>query len=252
MRAGSAPMPRTPRLPGVRISKSRSFSSAPNASRAWRRASSTVLPVNSRYSLISASSPSSALTAPLAGADRRFGRGLLRGVGQYRRSLAWGGGRGEGNGESGSGPGGEAGRPAEDREHPAPAHDEVLLHDGVDRGRYPVDEEAGRQEPAVRDRDQRQEQHRLPLALVVRIVILGPRHRQHHPRLDELEQSRHDREDADAEDEAADRDAEQGRRLADVDAAEPRDDGVDARLVGVDHPVDDVGARQWHDLPAED
>ena len=36
MRAGSAPMPRTPRLPGVRISKSRSSRPTPNASRALR------------------------------------------------------------------------------------------------------------------------------------------------------------------------------------------------------------------------
>ena len=47
MRAGSAPMPSTPRLPGVRISKSRSSSPTPKASRARRRASSTDLPVNS-------------------------------------------------------------------------------------------------------------------------------------------------------------------------------------------------------------
>src|SRR5690349_14448094 len=142
-------MPRTPRLPGVRISKSRSLSSAPNASRAWRRASSTVLPVNSRYSLISASSPSSALTAPLAGADRRFGRGLLGGVGQYRRSVArvrWWRHR---DGESRGMAGGEGRRPPEDREHPAPAHHEVLLDDRVDRRRDPVDEQAGRQEAAV-------------------------------------------------------------------------------------------------------
>ena len=71
IRAGSAPMPRTPRLPGVRISKSRSLSSAPNSSRASLSASSTDLPVNSWYSLMSASSPSSALAAPLAVADRR-------------------------------------------------------------------------------------------------------------------------------------------------------------------------------------
>ena len=56
MRAGSAPMPSTPRLPGVRISKSRSARPVtPKASRAARMASSTVRPVNSWYSLIGVS-----------------------------------------------------------------------------------------------------------------------------------------------------------------------------------------------------
>ena len=56
MRAGSAPMPSTPRLPCVRISKSRSSRPpTPKASRALRMASSTVLPVNSWYSLIDVS-----------------------------------------------------------------------------------------------------------------------------------------------------------------------------------------------------
>ena len=56
MRAGSAPMPSTPRLPCVRISKSRSWRPlTPNSSRALFRASSTVLPVNSWYSLIDVS-----------------------------------------------------------------------------------------------------------------------------------------------------------------------------------------------------
>ena len=56
MRAGSAPMPSTPRLPCVRISKSRSSRPpTPKASRAVRMASSTVLPVNSWYSLIDVS-----------------------------------------------------------------------------------------------------------------------------------------------------------------------------------------------------
>ena len=45
--AGSAPMPRTPRLPGVRISKSSSARSTANSSRARRSASSTDFPVNS-------------------------------------------------------------------------------------------------------------------------------------------------------------------------------------------------------------
>src|SRR4029078_4866735 len=99
------------------------------ASRAWRSASSTVLPVNSRYSLISASSPSSALTAPLAGADRLFGRGLLVGVGQDRRTFSWLRWRWHGDRESRRVPCGETRCPAEDREHAAPAHDEGLLDD---------------------------------------------------------------------------------------------------------------------------
>ena len=52
IRAGSAPMPSTPRLPGVRISKSRSPRPTPNASQAALMASSTDLPVNSWYSLM--------------------------------------------------------------------------------------------------------------------------------------------------------------------------------------------------------
>ena len=39
--------------------------------------------------------------------------------------------------------------PAEEREHAAPADDEVLLDDREDRGHDPVDEQAGRQERAV-------------------------------------------------------------------------------------------------------
>src|SRR4029450_5140577 len=120
---------RTPRLPGVRISKSRSFNSMPNASRASLRASSTDLPVNSWYSLMSASSPSSALTAPLAGADRLLGRGLLVRVVQDRRALGrlwrWRHGHGESRGM----PERERGRPAEHGEGAAPTHDEVLLDD---------------------------------------------------------------------------------------------------------------------------
>ena len=42
-----APMPSTPRLPGLRISKSRSWRPTPNSSRAAFSASSTDLPVNS-------------------------------------------------------------------------------------------------------------------------------------------------------------------------------------------------------------
>src|SRR6476469_7307106 len=125
MRAGSAPMPRTPRLPGVRISKSRSLSSAPNASRASLRASSTVLPVNSWYSLMSASSPSSALTAPLAGADRLFGRGLLVGVVQDRRPFAWLRWGWHRHREARGMVEREPWCPAEQREHPAPADDQV-------------------------------------------------------------------------------------------------------------------------------
>src|SRR2546422_3541618 len=139
MRAGSAPIPRTPRLPGVRISKSRSFSSAPNVSRAWRSASSTVLPVNSRYSLISTSSPSSALTAPLAGADRRSGRGLLVGVGQDGRTLARFWWRWHLHREARGVPGRKGRRPAEQGEHAAPTHEQILLHDRKDRGGNPVD-----------------------------------------------------------------------------------------------------------------
>ncbi len=52
MRAGSAPIPSTPRLPGVRISKSRSARPTPNWSQAALMASSTDLPVNSWYSLM--------------------------------------------------------------------------------------------------------------------------------------------------------------------------------------------------------
>ena len=52
MRAGSAPIPNTPRLPPVRISKSRPSRPTPKASRAWRSASSTDFPVNSWYELI--------------------------------------------------------------------------------------------------------------------------------------------------------------------------------------------------------
>src|SRR6185312_6380027 len=172
----SAPMPRTPRLPGVRISKSRSLSSAPKASRASLSASSTDLPVNSWYSLISASSPSSALTAPLAGAD------LLVSVGQDGRTLLWGWWWWHRHREAGRMPRRERGRSAEQREHAAPADDQVLLGDREDRGGDPVDEQARRQEATVGDRDQRQEQHHLALDLGVRVVILGPRLGQHHPR----------------------------------------------------------------------
>ena len=52
IRAGSAPIPSTPREPGVRISKSRSPRPTLNASQAALMASSTDLPVNSWYSLM--------------------------------------------------------------------------------------------------------------------------------------------------------------------------------------------------------
>ena len=111
-------------------------------------ASSTVLPVNSWYALMSASSPSSALTAPLAGADRLVGRGAscrrrsrigaplavdLAGVASRPGSAACGRRR-------------TRGVQPKQREHPAPAHDQVLLDDREDRRDDPVDEQAGRQE----------------------------------------------------------------------------------------------------------
>ena len=49
---------------------------------------------------------------------------------------------------------GERGRPAEEREERAPPNGQILLHDREDRGHDPVDEEAGRQERAVDDREQ--------------------------------------------------------------------------------------------------
>ncbi len=76
--------------------------------------------------------------------------------------------------------------------------------------------------------------------------------RHHHPALDELQKRRGDRQEADAEREAQDRQVEEDLLLAHVDAA---DDGVDAGQSLVQHAVDEVGgvgAGDRHDLQAED
>ena len=65
----------------------------------------------------------------------------------------------------------------------------------------PVEEQAGRQERAPQDRDERQEVGHLPLDADVGVVVRGGRvgRRQRHPRLHELEQRRDDGQDADPE-----------------------------------------------------
>ena len=58
---------------------------------------------------------------------------------------------------------GEGGRPAEEREEPTVAEDQVLLTDREQRGRDPVNEQPGRKNPAVQYRDEWQEHHGLTL-----------------------------------------------------------------------------------------
>src|SRR5258705_7850932 len=101
---------------------------------------------------MSASSPSAALAAALASADGLVGGRLLLGIGEDGRPLAWIRWRWHADREPWRVVHGEPGRPAEDREHGAPAHDQILLDDPEDRGHDPVDEQAGGQEPAVDDR----------------------------------------------------------------------------------------------------
>ena len=68
----------------------------------------------------------------------------------------------------------EPGCPPEQREQAAPAIDEVLLDDREDRGGDPVDEQARRQEPAVEQREQRQDQEDALLAVLDQALALAP------------------------------------------------------------------------------
>src|SRR5207253_2086381 len=255
IRAGSAPMPRTPRLPGVMISKSRSSRPAPNASRAFFSASSTDLPVNSRYALMSASSPSAALSAPLSWTDgrgrgggaiggrvaaRRAGSATRRGARSTRLRRSAGDGRWNRNWESRRVVLREFGRPTKNREQGAPTHDQVLLNDREDGGHDPVQEQARRQEATVCDGDEREDHHRLALDIRLRVVLCRRWH--HHPALDELQQPGDDGQQAEAADH---RQREQDLRSAPVD---PEDIGLDARLGRVDDAVDDVRAGKRDDL----
>src|SRR6476619_5870831 len=181
IRAGSAPMPRTPRLPAVRISKSRSFSSTPKSSRAALSASSTLLPVNSRYALISGVY----LGGPAAEGRRgRPGPGIDRG---------W-----QGDRESGRGADREGRLPAEEREHPAPAREQVLLDDREDRRDDDVQEETRRPRRPEDDVDQREDRAHLALDALVRVVLVDrDARRKAHPRLEEHQPAGHQAEDAD-------------------------------------------------------
>ena len=58
---------------------------------------------------------------------------------------------------------GKGRRPAEEREEPTETEDQVLLNDREQRGRDPVDEQAGGKNPAVQYRDEWQEHHGLTL-----------------------------------------------------------------------------------------
>jgi hypothetical protein len=145
--------------------------------RRLRRASSTDLPVNSWYSLMSASSPSSALR------PRSRGRTVVFGVDEDRssvrrpgwRSLACIGSarRRHLDREAWACDLGEPGVQPRQRERPAPADDQVLLDDREDGPDDPVDEQAGGQEAAVQDRDERQEQAIWRCIRTVRVRFFG-------------------------------------------------------------------------------
>src|SRR5664279_6262555 len=115
-----------------------------------------------------ASSPSSALTAASftwTNRCRGFCRALV-GLGKDRVRRSFGRvGDWNGHREPGLVGPGECRIPAEEREHPTPADDQVLLAKREQGGHDPVDEQPGRQESAVEDRDEREEQHRLTLDL---------------------------------------------------------------------------------------
>src|SRR5512141_2453934 len=120
--------------------------------------------------LMSATSPASALAAPLANRGVRRGGpldgGLLRGGGSRGRSrrARWGGGRrGHGDREARFVVPGEAGRPAEQREHPAEAGGQELLRDLVDRRDDQVDEQPDGDNGGVEQGDQRQPDAHRPL-----------------------------------------------------------------------------------------
>ena len=131
IRAGSAPMPRTPRLPGVRISKSGSLSSTLKASRAAFRASSTDLPVEflvcTHGQRRLPRRPLSA--APFTGTDRRRGfAAAFVGLSEDRIRRSFRRVRdGDGHREARRVAPGEGRVPTEQGEHPAPANDQVLL-----------------------------------------------------------------------------------------------------------------------------
>ena len=204
IRAGSAPMPRTPRLPGVRISKSRSPSPTPNCVAGGLDGLldglAGELLVLAHVSVVSLVGRSACGWAGSSTGPRGLGRRLSSapprswvagfgrlGLGQLdrvaRRVVAR-----------------ELRVPAEQREHPAAAEDEVLLDDLDDRREDPVEEQAGRQHAAVQDGDQRQEVGHLPLDLDVGVVgHARVVRRQHLARGDQLDQGRDDREDADPE-----------------------------------------------------
>ena len=167
IRAGSAPMPRTPRLPGVRISKSSSCSSTPNSSRATAQrlldglAGELLVRTHQRRLPRRPWRPRSLWRMVLSAC----GGSLLRGPAErrVRRSGLAGRPAAAGDREARGVVLGEARGPAEQREHPAPADDQVLLDDREEGRRDPVEEQAGRQEAAVDQRDEREDVRHLAL-----------------------------------------------------------------------------------------
>ena len=225
-RSGPIPRPSPGRhgCPEARISKSRSFSSTLNSSRARRRASSTVLPENSFVG-------THISVVPLVGPDGPASRGrivfeavvfFVR-VGQDGRALAWlcGGGMGSPEFAGVCSAANRGVQPNNGNIAPQPTMRYCWIIE-KHRGCDPVDEQAGWQEAAVGDGDQRQEQHRLTLDLGVWAVIWrGPR-RATSSATGPAAARRMRWPGCSPEHEGADRDAEERGRLADIDPAEPR------------------------------
>ena len=160
IRAGSAPMPRTPRLPGVRISKSRSSSPTPNvlAGAAQRLLDGLAgeLLVRTHVSVVSLVGPG----GPRSRWSDRRGRPVRlarRWSSAPGRPLACVGSA-AGARRPGSAACGPRRRPGSSRRAgTSPPQPTIRYCWTIEKsgGHDPVDEQAGRQEPAVEDRDQR-------------------------------------------------------------------------------------------------